>query len=168
MEEIVRILESKGEEEAKVTLMADKIAVEVKSTILISKLISGQYPDVTRVIPEKKNDPVALHREELISLLRQVSLFTSEESSSVRFSFSSGELHLSANSGEIGEGKVNMPVNYAGEKLEVAFNPHFFLDVLRHSKDETVNFNFTDPFNPGLVTDSTTAQCVLMPMRLDG
>ena len=85
----------------------------------------------------------------------------------MRFSFTTGELHLSATSGEIGEGKVNMPVNYAGEKLEIAFNPIYFLDVLRHSKDETVKFNVTDSYNPGLITDSSTAQFVIMPMRLE-
>lgn len=163
VEEMIRLLDV-GEDPVKLTLMADKAALEVNSIVLITKLLSGQYPDVSRVIPDKKTS-VALHREELISLLRQVSLFTSESSNSVLFSFTTGNLHLSATSGEIGEGKVNMPVNYAGERLDIAFNPHYFLDILRHSNDETVDFTITDPYNPGLVTDSTSAQFVIMPMR---
>ena len=167
VEEMVRMLDIKEEEPAKISLMADKIALELKSTTLISKLLSGQFPDVSRVIPQQKEQAIALHREELISLLRQVSLFTSDTSSSVRFTLSDGELHLSATSGEIGEGKVKMPVNYNGEKLEIAFNPVYFLDILRHSKDETVKFNVSDSYNPGLITDSSTAQFVIMPMRLE-
>jgi len=167
VEEMIRMLDSKEEHPTKVILMPDKIALELKSMTLVSKLLSGQFPDVNRVIPEPKEQAISLHREELISLLRQVSLFTSEDSSSVRFSFTTGELHLSAAAGEIGEGKVNMPVNYAGEKLEIAFNPIYFLDILRHIKDETVKFNVSDSYNPGLITDSTTAQFVLMPMRLE-
>ncbi|MGD0664598.1 MAG: DNA polymerase III subunit beta, partial [Rhabdochlamydiaceae bacterium] len=38
---------------------------------------------------------------------------------------------------------------------------------LRHCKDESVNLSLSDAFNPGLITDSTTAHFVLMPMRLD-
>lgn len=166
VDEMIRILDNK-EDLAKLTLMTDKIAIEAGPVTLISKLLSGQYPDVSRVIPEKKEASMSLHREELISLLRQISLFTEDTSSSVRFTFTSGELHLSAVSGEIGEGKVNMPVNYAGEKLDIAFNPNFFLDILRHCKDETVHFNVSDSYNPGLITDSTTAQFVIMPMRLE-
>jgi len=166
VEEMIKVLENK-EEQVKIALMSDKIALEVDDTTLITKLLSGQYPDVSRVIPEKTSSPVVLHREELISLLRQVSLFTSENSSSVRFSFLPGTLHLSATSGEIGEGKVHMPVNYSGPKLDIAFNPHYFLDILRHSKDETVNFDITSPYNPGLITDSSEAQFVIMPMRLE-
>ena len=147
--------------------MSDKIAVEASNTILITKLLAGQFPDVSRIIPEKQATPIALHREELISLLKQVSLFTADSSSSVRFSFTTGALHLSANSGEIGEGVVTMPVNYGGEKLEIAFNPYYFLEILRHSKDETVDFSISNAYNPCLITDSSNARFVLMPMRLD-
>ncbi|MBI2743283.1 MAG: DNA polymerase III subunit beta [Chlamydiales bacterium] len=166
VEEMIKILDTK-EEKCNLTFMPDKIALETGSTTLITKLLAGQFPDVTRVIPEKRPNPINLHREELISLLRQVSLFTTEASSSVRFTFSDGALHLSATSGEIGEGVVSMPVNYGGEKLEIAFNPHYFLDILRHSKDETVQFSISNAHNPGLITDSSNASFVLMPMRLD-
>jgi DNA polymerase-3 subunit beta len=166
VEEIVKILEN-NEKASKITLMSDKFAIEVDSVTLMTKLLSGQYPDISRIIPKKSANPVALHREELISLLRQVALFTSEESSSVRFSFTDGALQLSAMSGEIGEGEVRMPVNYAGPKLDIAFNPHYFLDILRHSKDEVVHFDVTDSYNPGLITDSSNALFVIMPMRIE-
>ena len=166
VEEIVKLLDSK-EQTCKLALMSDKIAIESGSIILISKLLSGQYPDVARVIPQKAETPIIIHREEMMSLLRQISLFTSEMSSAVRFTFVSGELHLSAMSGDIGEGKVTMPVNYGGPKLDVAFNPHYFIDILRHTKDETVQLTLIDAYNPGLVTDSTNAQFVIMPMRLE-
>lgn len=166
VEEIVRLLDEK-EDSLKLVLMQDRMAIEVGVTTLITKLLSGQYPDIIRIIPEKKAEPLVLHREELISLLRQVALFAPEKSCSVKFTFADGSLHLSATHGELGEGTVNMPVNYSGEKLDIAFNPHFFLDILRHSKDETVHFRIADSYNPGLVTDSSTAEFVIMPMRLD-
>ncbi len=148
VEEIIKLLDEK-EGSAELVLLQDKIALEMENTTLISKLIVGQYPDVTSVIPEKSETPLILHREELISLLRQVVLFTTESSSSVRFSFSSGELHLAATSFELGEGKVSMPVNYTGPKIDIAFNPQYFLDILRHTKDESVKFAITDAYSPG-------------------
>lgn len=166
VEEMIKILDTK-ETTSKIYLMPDKLGIEVGSVTLITKLLSGQYPDVSRIIPEKSQKGITLHREELMTLLRQVSLFTSENNSSARFTFSDRELQLSANSGDIGEGKVSMPVNYSGPKLEIAFNPHYFLDILRHSKDEVVHFEVTDSYNPGLVYDSTNALFVIMPMRLD-
>ncbi len=164
VDEMVKLI---SDQDVKLTLMPEKLAIETDSTILITKLLSGQYPDITRVIPEKTENTLTLHKDELISLLRQVALFTSEGSNSVRFIFEEGVLQLTATSGDIGEGKVSMPVNYSGPKLEIAFNPHYFLDILRHSPDETVQFAVTDSYNPGLITDSSKAEFVIMPMRLE-
>lgn len=172
VDEIQKSLQDSNDE-ATFYLMADKIAVEANGSILISKLLTGDYPDVTRVIPQTTEKKVVLHRDELITLLRQVSLFTSDVDHSVRFSFQSGELSLQANSIDIGEGQVSMPVNYQGEPLDIAFNPSYFLDILRHSKEEQVNIELIDSFNPGIITQHTSTESteasplfVLMPLRL--
>lgn len=166
VEEMIKSLHD-SEEQATLTLTQDKVALEAGPLTLIAKLLSGQYPDVERVIPTHIAHQFSVHREELMTLLKQLALFTSETSNSVRFSFETGQLHLSAMSSEIGEGKVSMPVDYSADPLEVAFNPFYFLDILRHSKEETVQFGLNDAHNPGLITDSTSALFVIMPMRLN-
>lgn len=161
--------------EATVYLMSDKVAVQMTDVTIITKLLTGDYPDIKRVIPESTELAVTLHREELMSLLRQVSLFVNEQSHAARFSFSNGELKLTAASNEFGDGKVSMAANYQGPKMEIAFDPSFFLDILRHSKGEAVTLGITDPFNPGIIADKELSQLVtseatplfvLMPMRL--
>jgi DNA polymerase-3 subunit beta len=166
-EEVIHILDTKEKEPITVFLMEDKIGFEMRSVTLVSKLFSGKYPDVVRIIPNASENPLILHKEELSSLLRQVCLFTSEYHPSVRFSFLPGELQISINAPTTGEGLVKMPVNYEGAPLDIAFNPLYFLDVMRHSKDETIHLSITDSYNPGLITDSTSAQFVIMPMRLE-
>ncbi|MFI0435187.1 MAG: DNA polymerase III subunit beta [Parachlamydiaceae bacterium] len=160
--------------EVKIALMPDKIAVLVNQTLLLSKLLAGDYPDIQRVIPEKSDIVLSLHREELMTMLRQVSLFIADQNHSVRFTFTDGELRLTANTLDIGEGHVGMPVNYQGNKLEIAFNPGFFIDILRHCKEETVTLGLVDPYNPGIITDGEQSDklnlasplFIIMPMRL--
>lgn len=173
VEEIIKTLIDA--DEALLYVMSDKIAVKAGETLIITKLLTGEYPDVTKVIPEKSDIVMTLHREELIALLRQVSLFTTEEKHSARFSFTEGELNLNSNTTDLGEGNVNMPVNYHGSALDIAFNPHYFLDILRHCKGETVSLGIVDAFNPGIVTDEGTAASpqikasplyMIMPLRL--
>ncbi len=171
VEEIVKSLNN-DDEDATFYLMPDKIAVEANQSILITKLLSGTYPDINRIIPESLETHLCLHREELITLLKQVSLFTSDSNQSVRFSFTNGELKLSANTSDIGEGQVSMPVNYQGDKMDIAFNPHYFLDVLRHTNQETLDLGMIDPFNPVVIKEETSREsenslCLIMPMRLD-
>lgn len=161
------------DEEATVYLMNDRIAVRSSMSMVVTKLLSGEYPDYNRVIPQHPETVLSIHREELMTLLRQIALFTADTNHSVRFTFSEGELRLAATTMDVGEGKVSMPVNYTGPRLEIAFNPNFFLDILRHSDKETVTMGVTDAYNPGLITDQETLQTassplfVLMPMRLN-
>ncbi|MEL7431344.1 MAG: DNA polymerase III subunit beta [Chlamydiota bacterium] len=166
VEEMLRILDN-VEEPVRLSFMEDKASFAVGPGILITKLLSGQYPDVQKVIPKDPAYSVQLHREELLSLLKQISLFTSENSHSVRFIFEHGELTLKATASELGEGLVSMPADCPQSRLEIAFNPFYFIDILRRSQDECITFSINDSFNPGLITDSTTSQFVIMPMRLE-
>lgn len=165
VEEMIKML-TDDEQIVNLSLMNDKVFLENANLTLITKLLSGQYPDVEKVIPENASIAMSIHREELITILRQVSLFTSENSGSVRFIFDQGQLQLTATSSDIGEGNVTMPVDYSNERLEIAFNPFYFMDILRHSKDEIINFSIQDAYNPGMITDSSSAVFVIMPMRL--
>lgn len=163
VEEMLRLLPN---ETVELTLMPDKLALRTPSSLLMTKLLSGKFPDYSRFIPQTKGEGIALHREELQILLRQIILFTSDEDGAARFLFSAGELSMEVEHGELGAGKVKMAANYTGEKLEIAFNIRYFLEALAHSTDEIVYLHITHPFEPGLLTDSTTAQFVLMPMRI--
>ena len=166
---------SDGDESATLYLLPDKIAVETATRLVLTKLLSGEYPDVERVIPAQSNCVVALHREELSALLRQVSLFIIEDHVSVRCTLHEGSLQLAANAADIGEGKVSMPINYTGARFDIAFNPIHFLDVLRHSRGEFVYMGIQDSFNPIILSDTefgtVTDPCpsplfILMPLRL--
>ena len=166
VEEMIKVLDDHGQKSATISLMKDKISLEQGNLTVISKLLSGEYPQVEKVIPENISITVAIHREELMILLRQVALFTSEENNSVRFYFEQGRLHLSVVSSEIGEGKVDMPVDYSDSPLEIAFNPFYLQDILRNCSDEVIYLSLCDPYTPGLITDSAGSIFVIMPMHL--
>lgn len=164
VEELQRALKDEGE--VTLYLLSDKVAFDAGHVTIITKLLSGDYPNVERIIPKQAAISVTLHREELMSLLRQVALFTTESNNSARFSLADGELTLWANATDLGEGKVSMAANYNQSKFDIAFSPHSFLDILRHSRDETVNLELTDSYNPGVITDTASGLFILMPMRL--
>jgi DNA polymerase-3 subunit beta len=174
VDEVLKTLNVENEP-ATFSILSDKIAVEANDRVIVSKLLSGDYPDVDRVIPTQSSCVVSLHREELMPLLRQVGLFTTEDNQSARFTLSKGELLVNATTMDVGEGKVSMPVNYDGQRFDIAFNPLYFLDILRHSKSETVSLGFTDAYNPGIIVDGNLQPAqkdlpnplfVLMPLRL--
>ena len=174
VDEILRTVKQ-SDENATIFLLQDKIAIETPAGLVMTKLLAGEFPDAERVIPTHSVAVIPLHREELESLLRQTVLFISEENNSVRFTFQDGTLQLAANTANIGEGRVSMAVNYSGPQFDIAFNPVFFLDILRHSQNEYVYLGFQDAFNPVVLSEVEFSAdhnplpsplYVLMPLRL--
>ena len=166
VDEVFKTLRDTEEEIVEVFLDGDKVAFDYNKTRLMTKLVAGDYPDYQRVIPPECKVEIHLHREELMSLLRQVSLFTTEANPSIRCCLDQEMLTLSAVNAEIGEGKVQMPLHYEGPRFDIAFNPGYFLDILRHCRQETVTLGLIDAFNPGMISDEERTLFVLMPMRL--
>jgi DNA polymerase-3 subunit beta len=174
VDEILKTL-SDSDEPAALYFMRDKIAVQVSNRLVISKLLTGDFPDIDRIIPRQFSCVVPLHKEELSALLRQMSLFILETTQSARFSFTEGSLNLSANAADIGDGKVSMAIHYSGPRFDIAFHPGFFLDILKHSHGEYVYMGFQDAFNPAALSEKEFSKSleelpsplfVLMPMRL--
>lgn len=168
VEEVQKNLADDGE--VSIYFLGEKVAFQTLNTLIIAKILLGEYPDYTQVIPQEARYQVQLHREELSTLLRQVALFRPDTSHSACFSFDRGQLTLFANTMEVGEGVVSMPVDWRGERFDVAFNPSVWIDILRHCKNEVVTLNLVDPFHPGTVTDEEPGGMapffLVMPMRL--
>ncbi len=163
VEEIIKLLDQ--DMPVTLRLTPDKIGVETLSASLVAQLLAGTFPDMN-IIPAETALSIKLHKEELMALLKQIALFMPSRSPSVHFTFKQNELLLHSTSSDIGEGQVSMPIDYHGDPFEIAFNPLFFHDILRHCREEVIALALTDAYSPGLITDTADAKFVLMPMRL--
>jgi DNA polymerase-3 subunit beta len=163
VEEMTKLLETK-DQKSKLTFFPDKICIETDNVTLMAELVQGPYPDFESFVPKQaRGEHLTLNREELMSLLSQVSIFS--QNKGVRFTFSSGELHLTASDG-IEAGKGSMTIKESGPNFEIAFNSDYLIDILRHSKDDVIKLLLTTPQDPGIITDSTKGFFVIMPIRV--
>lgn len=156
------------DETATLTFLDGKVMLKVGPVCLIAKLIGLSYPDFGRAFVDRNElELITIHKEEWITLLKQISLFTSDSSHSARFMFSNGVMKIRAQSQEYGEGEVEMSISLSKD-LEIAFNPTFVMEALKHAKGEVVQLGICHPYMPGLITDpdSPGVEFVVMPMRL--
>ena len=65
--------------------------------------------------------------------------------------FADDALRLSAGADDVGRAEEDLPVEFAGEPLTIAFNPTYLTDGLGSLHSERVTFGFTTPSRPAVL-----------------
>ncbi len=149
-------------------LQGNQLSFEIGESIIVSKLIEGNYPNYRQVIPGEHRYRISLSREALLDTVRRVSLLSSEKSNSVKLEFGDDSLAIIANSPDIGEAREDMAIKYDGPKLAIAFNPDFLMAPLRALSEEELYLDLIDEMSPGVLRIDSDFLYVLMPMRVNG
>jgi DNA polymerase-3 subunit beta len=162
--ELGRLLKDDGD--VKLTVGENQISFEINGTLLVSKLIEGNYPNYRQVIPAETKERITLERELFLNTVHRVSLLASEKSNSVKLVFSKNNIDIMANTPDVGEAKESMAVQYKGKEFSIAFNPEFLMAPLRNLSNDEVFLDLTDEMSPGVIKIQTPFLYVLMPMRI--
>ena len=115
VQELQRLLGTEGDMILK--LSDNQVCFEIGSSIIVSKLIEGNYPNYRQVIPGDSKERLTLSREQLLETTRRVSLLSSEKSNSVKLTFGPNQVDVMANSPDIGEANESLDVKYEGKEF---------------------------------------------------
>jgi DNA polymerase III subunit beta len=136
-------------------------------SLLVTKLIEGNYPNFRQVIPGDPKEIVELDREPLLKTVGRVSLLASDKSNTIKLNFEGANLEIIASSPEIGEAREIVPIKYSGPAMSVAFNPEFLMAPLRNLSTDKITINLIDEVSPGVVKAKGGFLYVIMPMRVN-
>jgi DNA polymerase III subunit beta len=116
-----------------------------------SRLLGGEYPRYRSLLPKTENAAAELSTGLLTEAIKRVAL-VAERNTSVRLSFSVGELMLEAGTGDEAQAEETIEAEFSGDDLSVAFDPQYLLDGLAATDSDTVRIAFTAPGKPALLT----------------
>ncbi len=167
--ELNRLLQDKGDVE--ITFSDNQAAFALKddkgkTTLLVTKLIEGNYPNYRQVIPAETRERVTMAREEFLHALRRAEIMTSEKQNSVKLSFGKNSLAITANTPDVGEARETMAINYKGKEVSIAFNPTYIIEPLSALETDEVFLELIDELSPGVLKINGPFLYVVMPMRL--
>jgi DNA polymerase-3 subunit beta len=138
--------------------------------LLLSRKLTGNFPDYERVLPKEQPNSVTLEREELRGAIERVSQFSDERSRAIRVRVGSNEVKVHSSVSETGESEESIPVTYDGTAVEIGFNAQYMLDFLRAVGEPQVSFLFKDPNSAGELRPAgekpQNYRYVIMPMRI--
>ncbi len=172
MTELLRLGQEAGAEHAlRFATDENHLFFQIGDRMLISRKLSGSFPDYERVLPREANYVVVLDREEARTAIERVSQFSDERSHAMKIQLAPGEVRLYSAASDTGESEESLPADYSGEGFEIGFNAGYILDFLRAAAEKQVQFSFRDAHSAAElkpVQDGGTWQYryVLMPMRI--
>ena len=167
LQELARLTHGEGEE-LSISVRQNQVLFEVGRSVLSSRLIDGQFPNYTQLLPESFEHELRISGTELTDVVRRISLLA-QKNAPLRLAFTPGELTISAETPDVGEARESLPVAFQGEPVEIGFNPEFLRAGLEAIEEGDVLLKLISPLRPGLIeaADQSGFLYLIMPIRLN-
>jgi len=153
-----------------VTISENQAMFSVNGTELTSRLIDGQFPDYTQIIPKKNATTVEVSRDDFELAVRRVSIFAKENNQHMKLEFlNDGTCTISTDATQIGEERTTIPIKLTGETTVIALNADYFLDVLAAlSDEEKIKIELDGKMSPAVVKALKNGDFVhlIMPLKM--
>src|SRR5437588_88517 len=135
---------------------------------LTTRRIDGQFPNYKQLLPETFEHEVTLPRDEALDVVRRVGVMV-QRTSPIQLRFAEGELTVFARTQDVGEAKESLPVQFAGDPLEIGFNAEFLREGIESISAEDIQLKLISPLRPAVIEGGEDDPTYLiMPIRLPG
>ena len=138
--------------------------------LLISRMLTGQFPNYEAVLPRNNDRLVNLNREELAAAIKRVAILSDERSHTIRIALGNGSMEITASHSDLGEAHETLEVEYDKEDLQVGFNYQYLLDFLTTADEPEVSLEFRDSESAAQLRTQPPSdynyRYVVMPMRI--
>ncbi|MEZ0118119.1 UNVERIFIED_ORG: DNA polymerase-3 subunit beta [Heyndrickxia coagulans] len=172
LNELNKILPDSNET-VEIVITDNQVLFKAKHLLFFSRLLEGNYPDTSRLIPTDGKTEIVVNTKEFLQAIDRASLLAKEGQNANVVKLSSvtdmpGTIEITSNSPEIG--KVTDRVNcksIEGEEVKISFSSKYMMDALRALEGTEITIRFTGAMRPFIirpVNDDTTLQLIL-PVR---
>lgn len=140
---------------------------------MVCRLIEGRYPNYNSVIPQNNPHKVTIDRQQLLSALRRVSVFSSQASSLIKLRMQENRIVISAQDIDFStSAEESLTCQYTGAAMNIGFKSTFLIDILNNISAAEVVVELADPSRAGVIIpleqeDNNDLLMLLMPMMLN-
>jgi len=171
MGELVRMIaESPDTESIGFSKDDNHLFFDMGRRLLISRMLTGQFPNYEAVLPRSNDRTFAIDRDEIMAAIKRAAILSDERSKTVKLAVSNGSLEIMASHSDLGEAHETLEVDYHKEDLQVGFNYQYLLDFLATVDEPEVSYEFKDSESAAQLrahpTGDYSYRYVVMPMRI--
>ena len=166
--ELTKMLDN-DEESLELHLFSNKVLFKFDNTLFQTRVLSGTFPDVNRLIPASFELEIKANANEFYNVIDRAALLTSEKDKNiVKFECDGNEVIVSSNSPEIGRVEEKMDVEKNNDtNIKIAFSSRFMMDALRTVESKDVVLCFNNDVQPIIIKDSKddTLLQLILPIK---
>jgi len=165
--ELYKLLQD-SDEQINIELLSNQVRFSFGSTVIISKVVDGKFPDYNRVIPLDNEKIFLIERVTFLQALQRAAILANEKFRGVRLVLKPGAMSILCTNSEQEEAEEELEIAFQGGELEIGFNINYLLDVLTNLPADTLQLAFGDGTRSALVTipDNSNFKYIVMPMRI--
>lgn len=169
LNELSKILDDNNEI-IEMVITENQVLFKAKNLLFFSRLLEGNYPDTSRLIPSESKTDVIVHAKEFLKAIDRASLLAREGRNNVvkLSTLPGGVIEVSSNTPEIGKVVEEVQAELIeGEELKISFSAKFVMDALKALEGTDIKINFTGAMRPFVIRsihDDTMLQLIL-PVR---
>ena len=156
-------------EEVRITVGSKHVSFTVGSTVLVSRLLEGEFLNYRKTVPTDFPVTVDVERADLIRSVERVSLVIDDRTKNpLRCLFGEGELHMSCAT-PLGRAEDKCPAVGDGGGLEIGFNNRYLLDALKAAPTEKLSMCLNTASTPCVLRAEDGSEVfvyMILPVRL--
>jgi len=169
LQELNKILEDNSEV-VEIFIADQQVLFKSRNVLFYSRLLEGNYPDTSRLIPSEYKTTVQVNGRKLLQAIDRASLLAREDRNNiVRFSAEGGNvIEVSSNSPEIGKvEELIETIDVNGENLKISFSAKYMMDALKAIEGQDVAIHFTGAMRPFILKsmESDAILQLILPVR---
>ena len=144
-----------SESDVKIEYNESNAKFSFDETELICRLIDGKYPNYEAVIPKENPNKLSIARNQLLSSVRRVSIFSNKTTHQIRLKVAGAELNISAEDVDYSnKAEERLSCSYQGDDMQIGFNSRFLVEMLNNLSSDDVTLEMSLPNRAGILTPS--------------
>lgn len=153
-----------------IVIADQQVLFKSRNVLFYSRLLEGNYPDTSRLIPAEYKTTVQVNGRKLLQAIDRASLLAREDRNNiVRFSAEGGNtIEVSSNSPEIGKvEELIEAIDVNGEDLKISFSAKYMMDALKAIEGQDIAIHFTGAMRPFILKsmESDAILQLILPVR---
>ena len=170
--ELLKVLKDDEDNIIKIGVNKNQALFEVSNTVIISRIISGEFLNYNSIIPTTNETRIKINTKKILDVFERVALFAKESSdkdkkSPVKMKISFDGITLSCIS-QTGDATEHLDAYIEGSELEIGFNPRYFIETLKVIEDLEVFIDFTTNIAPAVIkpVGENNYLYIILPIKL--